>query len=307
MPLENMEKSFIGNSNKKIRIINLYFEAVQKRYDFEIDENLSPSTGEYCIVETARGLEMGKVYTKATYVDPDSITVPLKRVIRVAVEKDMEKYNELKIEAVKASYILKNKIKKFNLNMKSIETEFIFDRKKLIFYFASEDRVDFRELVKELASIFKIRIELRQIGVRDQAKLIGDCGVCGKPLCCKAFINKFDSVTIKMARDQSVSVSPTKMSGICGRLKCCLNFEYGQYAEQQKFFPEIGQSVSTPLGKGFVVSTNVLNNFLFINVPDKGIVKLDLNEIQFNKEEKEKILKEIKRKTIDLKEIESVE
>ena len=302
-----MEKSFIGNSNKKIRIINLYFEAVQKRYDFEIDEILAPSLGEFCIVETARGLEMGKVYTKAVYVDPDSITVPLKKVIRIAVDKDIERYHDLKIEAVKASYILKNKIKKFNLNMKSIETEFTFDRKKLIFYFASEDRVDFRELVKELASIFKIRIELRQIGVRDQAKLIGDCGVCGKPLCCKAFINKFDSVTIKMARDQSVSVSPTKMSGICGRLKCCLNFEYDQYAEKQRFFPEIGQSVSTPLGRGFVVSTNVLNDFLFINIPEKGVVKLELNEINFNREEKEKILKELQSKTIDLKEIENVE
>ena len=302
-----MEKSFIGNSNKKIRIINLYFEAVQKRYDFEIDEILTPSLGEFCIVETARGLEMGKVYTKAVYVDPDSITVPLKKVIRIAVDKDIERYHDLKIEAVKASYILKNKIKKFNLNMKSIETEFTFDRKKLIFYFASEDRVDFRELVKELASIFKIRIELRQIGVRDQAKLIGDCGVCGKPLCCKAFINKFDSVTIKMARDQSVSVSPTKMSGICGRLKCCLNFEYDQYAEKQRFFPEIGQSVSTPLGRGFVVSTNVLNDFLFINIPEKGVVKLELNEINFNREEKEKILKELQSKTIDLKEIENVE
>ncbi len=302
-----MEKSFIGNSNNKVRIINLYFEAVQKRYDFEIDEILTPSLGEFCIVETARGLEMGKVYTKAVYVDPDSITVPLKKVIRIAVDKDIERYHDLKIEAVKASYILKNKIKKFNLNMKSIETEFTFDRKKLIFYFASEDRVDFRELVKELASIFKIRIELRQIGVRDQAKLIGDCGVCGKPLCCKAFINKFDSVTIKMARDQSVSVSPTKMSGICGRLKCCLNFEYDQYAEKQRFFPEIGQSVSTPLGRGFVVSTNVLNDFLFINIPEKGVVKLELNEINFNREEKEKILKELQSKTIDLKEIENVE
>ena len=302
-----MEKSFIGNSNNKVRIINLYFEAVQKRYDFEIDEILTPSLGEFCIVETARGLEMGKVYTKAVYVDPDSITVPLKKVIRIAVDKDIERYHDLKIEAVKASYILKNKIKKFNLNMKSIETEFTFDRKKLIFYFASEDRVDFRELVKELASIFKIRIELRQIGVRDQAKLIGDCGVCGKPLCCKAFINKFDSVTIKMARDQSVSVSPTKMSGICGRLKCCLNFEYDQYAEKQRFFPEIGQSVSTTLGRGFVVSTNVLNDFLFINIPEKGVVKLELNEINFNREEKEKILKELQSKTIDLKEIENVE
>ena len=302
-----MEKSFIGDHNNDIRVINLYFEAVQKRYDFEINDTLNPVLGEFCIVETARGLEMGKVYTKASYIKPDTISVPLKKVVRIATEKDMEKYSDLKVEAVKASYVLKNKIKKFNLNMKSIETEFTFDRKKLIFYFASEDRVDFRELVKELASIFKLRIELRQIGVRDQAKLIGDCGVCGKPLCCKAFINKFDSVTIKMARDQSVSVSPTKMSGICGRLKCCLNFEYDQYAERQKFFTEVGQSVVTPAGRGHVVSTNVLNNFLFVNVPEKGVMKFEIREITFNREEKEKILKEIAKQHIELSEIKDEE
>ena len=302
-----MEKSFIGDHNNDIRVINLYFEAVQKRYDFEINDTLNPVLGEFCIVETARGLEMGKVYTKASYIKSDTISVPLKKVVRIATEKDMEKYSDLKVEALKASYVLKNKIKKFNLNMKSIETEFTFDRKKLIFYFASEDRVDFRELVKELASIFKLRIELRQIGVRDQAKLIGDCGVCGKPLCCKAFINKFDSVTIKMARDQSVSVSPTKMSGICGRLKCCLNFEYDQYAERQKFFPEVGQSVVTPAGRGHVVSTNVLNNFLFVNVPEKGVMKFEIREITFNREEKEKILKEIAKQHIELSEIKDEE
>ena len=302
-----MEKSFIGDRNDNVRVINLYFEAVQKRYDFEINDTLNPVLGEFCIVETARGLEMGKVYTKASYIKPDTISVPLKKVVRIATEKDMEKYSDLKVEALKASYVLKNKIKKFNLNMKSIETEFTFDRKKLIFYFASEDRVDFRELVKELASIFKLRIELRQIGVRDQAKLIGDCGVCGKPLCCKAFINKFDSVTIKMARDQSVSVSPTKMSGICGRLKCCLNFEYDQYAERQKFFPEVGQSVTTPAGRGYVVSTNVLNNFLFVNIPEKGVMKFEIKEINFNREEKEKILKEIEKQRIELSEIKDEE
>ena len=170
-----MKKSFIGDHNNDIRVINLYLEKKKKRYDFEINDTLNPVLGEFCIVETARGLEMGKVYTKASYIKPDTISVPLKKVVRIATEKDMEKYSDLKVEAVKASYVLKNKIKKFNLNMKSIETEFTFDRKKLIFYFASEDRVDFRELVKELASIFKLRIELRQIGVRDQAKLIGDC------------------------------------------------------------------------------------------------------------------------------------
>lgn len=304
MPLENTEKNFIGNNNK-IRTINLYFEAVQKRYDFEIDDNLDPLQGELCVVETARGLEIGKVYTKSALKNLENPAVPLKKVIRIATNKDVEKYNDLKAEALKASYILKNKIKKFNLNMKSIGTEFTFDRKKLIFYFASEDRVDFRELVKELASIFKLRIELRQIGVRDQAKLIGDCGVCGKPLCCKAFINKFDSVTIKMARDQSVSVSPTKMSGICGRLKCCLNFEYDQYSEKQKFFPEVGQSVTTPIGMGYVISTNVLNDFLFISIPEKGVMKFDLKEIHFNRAEKEKILKELEKQKIDLSEIEA--
>ena len=152
-----------------------------------------------------------------------------------------------------------------------MSTEYTFDKKKLIFYFASEDRVDFRELVKELASIFRVRIELRQIGVRDYAKMVGDCGNCGKTLCCKSIINKFDSVSIKMAREQGVSVAPSKISGVCGRLKCCMGFENAQYLEVKEDFPAIGQSVMTAEGKGNVVSMNMLNDIIFVNIEGKGL------------------------------------
>ena len=172
-----------------------------------------------------------------------------------------------------------------------MSTEYTFDKKKLIFYFASEDRVDFRELVKELASIFRVRIELRQIGVRDYAKMVGDCGNCGKTLCCKSIINKFDSVSIKMAREQGVSVAPSKISGVCGRLKCCMGFENAQYLEVKEDFPAIGQSVMTAEGKGNVVSMNMLNDIIFVNIEGKGLQRYSLSEIKFNKKEKIEIEK----------------
>lgn len=212
-------------------------------------------------------------------------------IIRVATKKDIEKNNELKTEAIKAGYIFKNKLRKYNLNLKLVSTEYTFDKKKLIFYFASEDRVDFRELVKELASIFRVRIELRQIGVRDYAKMVGDCGNCGKTLCCKSIINKFDSVSIKMAREQGVSVAPSKISGVCGRLKCCMGFENAQYLEVKEDFPAIGQSVMTAEGKGNVVSMNMLNDIIFVNIEGKGLQRYSLSEIKFNKKEKIEIEK----------------
>ena len=175
--------------------------------------------------------------------------------------------------------------------MKLVSTEYTFDKKKLIFYLASEDRVDFRDLVKELAAIFRVRIELRQIGVRDYAKMVGDCGSCGKTLCCKSIINKFDSVSIKMAREQGVSVAPSKISGVCGRLKCCMGFENTQYMQVKENYPAIGQSVITSDGKGNVTSMNMLNDLIFVNIEGKGLQKYSLAEIKFNKIEKIEIEK----------------
>ena len=237
MRLENTEKKFTGSGDEAV---DVYFDTFQKRHFFKNNPNFSVKINERVIVETQMGLAVGKVIAiKSDYINESE--EPLKKIIRVATNKDIEKNNELKEDAVKAGFIFKNKIQKYELNLKLVTTEYTFDRKKLIFYFASEDRVDFRLLVKDLAAIFKVRIELRQIGVRDYAKAVGDCGMCGKTLCCKSFMNKFDSVSIKMARDQGISVAPSKMSGVCGRLKCCVGFENEQYLEVRDNYPAIGQ------------------------------------------------------------------
>ena len=280
-------------------ILDLNFEVFQKREFYKVSLNANISIGDLVIVETQRGIEAAKV---------NSFKISLGNIensdymgiIRIATEEDILRYKNLKEESIKAGYIFKNKQQKYNLGLKLVSTEYTFDKKKLIFYFVSEERVDFRELVKDLASVFKVRIELRQIGVRDHAKLVGDCGSCGKALCCKAIVNKFDSVSIKMARDQGVSVTPSKISGICGRLKCCMGFECEQYSEKQDLFPIIGQMVDTPQGYGNVISLNILNDFLFVSIPNKGISRFDLLDINFNKEEKKQLQKEVENKTEEL-------
>lgn len=272
------------------KVIDVYFDTFQKRYFFLENPNFDVKINEKVLVETQMGLAIGKVIAvKSDYKYDEK--EPLKRIIRKATDKDLEKNKELKEDAVKAGFIFRNKIKKYNLNLKLVATEYTFDRKKLIFYFASEERVDFRSLVKDLAAIFKVRIELRQIGVRDFAKMVGDCGSCGKTLCCKSFINKFDSVSIKMARDQGVVVTPSKITGVCGRLKCCIGFENEQYNEIKENYPATGQEVITDEGKGNVVSMNMLNDLIFINIQGKGIERYRLSEIKFDKQEKIEIEK----------------
>jgi tpl protein len=272
------------------KVIDVYFDTFQKRYFFLENPNFDVKINEKVLVETQMGLAIGKVIAvKLDYKYDEK--EPLKRIIRKATDKDLEKNRELKEDAVKAGFIFRNKIKKYNLNLKLVATEYTFDRKKLIFYFASEERVDFRSLVKDLAAIFKVRIELRQIGVRDFAKMVGDCGSCGKTLCCKSFINKFDSVSIKMARDQGVVVTPSKITGVCGRLKCCIGFENEQYNEIKENYPATGQEVITDEGKGNVVSMNMLNDLIFINIQGKGIGRYRLSEIKFDKQEKIEIEK----------------
>ena len=272
------------------KVIDIYFDTFQKRYFFLENPNFDVKINEKVLVETQMGLAIGKVIAvKSDYKYDEK--EPLKRIIRKATDKDLEKNKELKEDAVKAGFIFRNKIRKYNLNLKLVATEYTFDRKKLIFYFASEERVDFRSLVKDLAAIFKVRIELRQIGVRDFAKMVGDCGSCGKTLCCKSFINKFDSVSIKMARDQGVVVTPSKITGVCGRLKCCIGFENEQYNEIKENYPATGQEVITDEGKGNVVSMNMLNDLIFINIQGKGIGRYRLSEIKFDKQEKIEIEK----------------
>jgi Uncharacterized homolog of PSP1 len=295
--LENMGKKYTGKEEEPAtsitnngKVIDVYFDTFQKRYFFLENPNFDVKINEKVLVETQMGLAIGKVIAvKSDYKYDEK--EPLKRIIRKATDKDLEKNKELKEDAVKAGFIFRNKIKKYNLNLKLVATEYTFDRKKLIFYFASEERVDFRSLVKDLAAIFKVRIELRQIGVRDFAKMVGDCGSCGKTLCCKSFINKFDSVSIKMARDQGVVVTPSKITGVCGRLKCCIGFENEQYNEIKENYPATGQEVITDEGKGNVVSMNMLNDLIFINIQGKGIGRYRLSEIKFDKQEKIEIEK----------------
>ena len=285
MRLENMEKKFTGSNNEAI---DVYFDTFQKRYFFQNNPNFSVKINEKVIVETQMGLAIGKVIAiKSDYINETE--EPLKKIIRIATSRDLEKNDELKEDAVKAGFVFKNKVLKYGLNLKLVATEYTFDRKKLVFYFASEDRVDFRLLVKDLAAIFKVRIELRQIGVRDYAKVVGDCGMCGKTLCCKSFMNKFDSVSIKMARDQGISVAPSKMSGVCGRLKCCVGFENEQYQEVRDNYPAVGQKVVTPEGEGNVISMNMPSDLIFVNINGKGLQKYTLADIKFSKKEKEEL------------------
>ena len=301
MHLEGMERKYTGNNDFKYsieneekkfnQVVDVYLDAFQKRYYFLNNPKFSVKMNDWVIVETQMGLAMGKVVSIKENYSVKNLEESLKMFVRVATNKDIEKNNELKSNAIKAGYIFKNKLKKYNLNLKLVSTEYTFDKKKLIFYFASEDRVDFRDLVKELAAIFRVRIELRQIGVRDYAKMVGDCGSCGKTLCCKSIINKFDSVSIKMAREQGVSVAPSKISGVCGRLKCCMGFENTQYMEVKEDYPAIGQSVITVEGKGNVTSMNMLNDLIFVNIEGKGLQKYSLAEIKFNKIEKMEIEK----------------
>lgn len=188
--------------------------------------------------------------------------------------------------------------------MKLVGTEYTFDKTKLIFYFTAEGRIDFRELVKDLANIFKLRIELRQIGVRDEARILGTIGICGKELCCRTFINKFDSVSIKMARDQGLVINPAKISGVCGRLLCCINYEYSQYEQVLRSYPAVNQQVKTIKGDGKVISISPLNGFLFVDVENIGIMKFEIDEVKFNKKEASKLKSEKTQEELEHKELE---
>jgi cell fate regulator YaaT (PSP1 superfamily) len=209
------------------------------------------------IVDTARGLEYGKVVIGKRDVPENDVVLPLKKVIRIADDSDARVVDNNKAAAKDAFGICQEKIKDHGLKMKLVDVEYTFDRNKIIFYFTAEGRVDFRELVKDLASIFRTRIELRQIGVRDEAKLLGGIGPCGRILCCSSFLGDFDPVSIKMAKDQNLSLNPTKISGLCGRLMCCLKYEHDNYESGKTELPKVGRVVITSLGLAKVVGLNV--------------------------------------------------
>ena len=248
-------------------VIGVRFKEVGKVYYFDpLDNKLS--TGDMVIVETARGLECGKVATPNKTVSDEELAYPLKPLIRIATENDLRHLEENKLKEKEAYRICEQKIANHKLEMKLVSVECTFDNSKILFYFTADGRVDFRALVKDLASVFRTRIELRQIGVRDEAKMLGGLGVCGKPFCCASFMGEFQPVSIKMAKEQGLSLNPAKISGTCGRLMCCLKYEQNSYEYLLKKTPNVGATVKTDEGIGVVTDVNVITGNLFVKLND---------------------------------------
>lgn len=260
-------------------VVGVRFKKAGKIYYF--DPLDFPVEKDQCvIVETARGVEYGKVVIGRKVVAEEDVVLPLKKVIRIADESDSSVVEENKQAASSAFTTCLNKIKDHDLKMKLVDVEYTFDRNKIIFYFTAEGRVDFRELVKDLASIFRTRIELRQIGVRDEAKMLGGIGPCGRILCCSSWLGDFEPVSIKMAKDQSLSLNPTKISGLCGRLMCCLKFEHDNYESGKEELPSVGKVVITSLGDGKVVGLNTGSRTVHVQLFEIGKVKeLSLDDV----------------------------
>ena len=257
-----------------VNVVGIRFKKVGKIYYFE-PQDLKINKGDYLIVETARGIELGECVIGIKEISEEEIISPLKKVLRIATEEDILKHKENKAKEIEALEICLKKIQEHKLDMKLIDVEYTFDNNKVIFYFTADGRVDFRELVKDLATIFKTRIELRQIGVRDEAKMIGGLGPCGRPMCCSSFLGDFASVSIKMAKEQNLSLNPTKISGICGRLMCCLNYEQNTYEDIRKRLPKVGSIVETVDGKGEVTLNNTVKESVKVKtkIGDEEVIK----------------------------------
>lgn len=251
-------------------VIGVRFKEGGKVYYFDPDKN-KLKIDDVVIVETSRGIECGTVAVANKEVADDEIVHPLKKLIRRATKEDRRRLEENKRKEKEALKICEQKVAEHGLEMKLVDVEYTFDNSKILFYFTADGRVDFRALVKDLASVFRTRIELRQIGVRDESKMLGGLGVCGRPFCCSSFLGEFHPVSIKMAKEQGLSLSPTKISGTCGRLMCCLKYEQDAYTDLIKRTPKVGTLVKTPLGRGLVVETNLLARTLKVkmdNTPD---------------------------------------
>ena len=269
-----------------IKVIGVRFRTAGKIYYFD-PGMLEIKKGDHVIVETARGIEYGTVVGEPREVEDEKVVQPLKSVLRVATTKDDEQETANKQKEKDAFQICLEKIKKHELPMKLIDAEYTFDNNKVLFYFTADGRIDFRELVKDLASVFKTRIELRQIGVRDETKIVGGIGICGRPLCCHTHLSEFVPVSIKMAKEQNLSLNPTKISGVCGRLMCCLNHEEETYEELNRKLPNVGDFVTTADGlKGEVHSVNVLRQLVkvIVDVDDeKEIQEYKVDELRFKR------------------------
>ena len=267
------------------KVIGVRFRKAGKVYYFSPGEE-DIKTGQHVIVETARGVEYGYVVLGTHEVDDKKVIQPLKSVIRMATEADEETERKNKEKEKEAFKICLEKIKKHDLDMKLIDTEYTFDNNKVLFYFTADGRIDFRELVKDLASVFKTRIELRQIGVRDETKIVGGIGICGRPLCCASYLSEFIPVSIKMAKEQNLSLNPTKISGVCGRLMCCLKYEEETYEELNSKLPNVGDYVTTDDGlKGEVHSVSILRQMVkvvvTVNGDEKEIRDYKVDQLKF--------------------------
>lgn len=274
-------------------IIGVKFKGAGKVYYFDPDEAIL-NAGDYVVVETSRGIECGTVTFGNREINDDGLNRPLKKIIRPATAEDIAHLEDNRKKEEKAYGICLKKIIEHNLKMKLVTVEYTFDNNKILFYFTADGRVDFRELVKDLAGIFRTRIELRQIGVRDESKTLGGLGICGREFCCKGFLSDFQPVSIKMAKEQGMSLNPVKISGTCGRLMCCLKYEQEAYSDLLKKTPKIGAYVSTPDGKGTVVDQNLIKGILNIQLqknPDSPPKSYKVNEVKLIKDGQIKINK----------------
>ena len=289
------------------RVIGVRFRNVGKIYYFS-PKNLEIHAGDHVIVETARGVEYGNVVLPPRDVEDEKVIQPLKEVIRIANPQDDKKEEINRKKEKEAFQVCLKKIREHGLEMKLIDVEYTFDKNKILFYFTADGRIDFRELVKDLAAIFKTRIELRQIGVRDETKILGGIGICGRPLCCHTYLSEFVPVSIKMAKEQNLSLNPTKISGVCGRLMCCLKNEEETYEELNRKLPNTGDRVTTPEGlKGEVQSVNVLRQLVkvIVDVEDeKEIREYQASELKFKTRQKKEKLKLTEEELKALKELE---
>ncbi len=275
------------------KVVGVRFRTAGKVYFFD-PLKFDIKRMDHVIVETARGVEFGTVVSDIKEVEDDKITLPLKPVLRIATEKDTKQEVANKVKEKEAFKVCEEKIKKHNLEMKLIDAEYTFDNNKVLFYFTADGRIDFRELVKDLAAVFKTRIELRQIGVRDETKIVGGIGICGRPLCCHTHLSEFVPVSIKMAKEQNLSLNPTKISGVCGRLMCCLKHEEETYEELNKKLPGIGDFVTTDDNlKGEVLSVNIIRQLVKVIVTvddEKDIREYKIEQLKFKKRHrKEKV------------------
>ena len=246
-------------------IVGIQFQKNGKIYNFDVN-NLEVKPDDYVVADTGHGIDLGQVVVGCRHVEDTDSAVAQKKLIRIATEKDLQTSAENREKEREAFTVCQKKIAEHKLDMKLVSVEYAFDNSKALFYFTANGRVDFRSLVKDLASVFKMRIELRQIGVRDEARMIGGLGPCGRQICCGSFLDEFQPVSIKMAKEQNLSLNPTKISGVCGRLMCCLKYEQDHYEQTRKIMPRIGKEVSTPDGTGTVSDLNIVKETVFVRI-----------------------------------------